>query len=302
MTQVSVVIASYNTREYLRACLNSLKSTLPQSSDVIVVDNASRDGSARMVVEEFQHVRIVRNPRNFGLAHALNQGIERARGAYVLFLNADTEIIGAAVKQMVAFLEQNLRYGAVAPRLVGHDGGTQRAHMRFPNLFTPLFYGTPAERWFPNSPELRRYFARDFNYDRDGDVQQPASVCLLMRRRALKREQTLDESLRVFFCDVDLCKRLRGAGWRIRYLSEARVLHHGSVSARRLEEFAPEWHDTRLAYYRKHYGKAGGWWVKACVGWAVVDHCVHELWRRAHGAEEEPLTPVWQTYTVFLRH
>src|SRR5687768_5607526 len=132
MTQLSVVVPSWNTRELLRACLESLKTTLPMSSEVIVVDNGSQDGSARMVQEEFQHVRLIKNPQNRGFAHATNQGVERARGAYVLFLNSDTVVQGNAVKAMVAFLEENVRYGAVAPRLVDTTGTTQRSHMRFP--------------------------------------------------------------------------------------------------------------------------------------------------------------------------
>ncbi len=302
MSQVTVIIHSCNTREALRACLNSLKTTLPMSSDVIVVDNGSTDGSLRMVTAEYGHVRLIKNQRNMGSAHAINQGIERARGAYVLLLSAETQVIGCAVKQMVAFLEHNLRYGAVAARLLGTDGSTHCTHMRFPRLLTPLFFRTPLERWDPHSGELARYFARDFDYDRDGDVEQPPAVGLLMRRKALKRDRPLDESMGLFFHDVDLCKRLSEAGWRIGYLAGACMLHRGSVRTRQFDEFEPEWHKNRLAYYRKHYGRAAGAWVKACVGWTVIDHSVQEFWRRAHGQEDEPLSPMWHTYALFLRH
>jgi len=302
VTQVSVIIPSWNTRELLRACLNSLKMNLPLSSEVIVIDNASRDGSAKMVAEEFRHVRLLRNQSNMGFAHATNQGVEMARGAYVLFLNTDTEVCGNAIKQLLAFLEENVRYGAVAPQLLNYDGSIQRAHMRFPNLLTPLCFGTPYQRWFPENREVRRYFANDFDYDQDGDVEQPPAACLLMRRKALKKTKPLDERLWLFFNDVDLCRRLWRAGWRIRYLSTAQVLHHGGMSTRQYEDFVPEWHRNRLTYYRKHYGRVGGWWVKACVGWVVADHFVRELWRRAHGQDDQPLLPVWQNFAVFLRN
>src|SRR5205814_9421752 len=105
------------------------------------------------------------------------------------------------------------------------------------------------------------------------------------------------------FChDLDLCQRLSRAGWRIGYLAGASVMHHGAVGTRQFEDFAPEWHENRLAYYRKHYGRWAGCWVKLCVGWTVIDHSVREFWRRAHGQADEPLTPVWQTYALFLRH
>ena len=302
MTLVTVIIPSWNTRELLAACLESLKTTLPLSSEVIVIDNASSDGSARMVAERFQHVRLLRNVRNLGFAAAANQGVALARGAYVLLLNPDAQVLGNAIKRMLTFLEDNLRYGAVAPRLLNPDGSTQRAHMRFPGLLTPLFHGTPLERWKPDNAELARYFARDFDYERDGEVEQPATACLLMRRRALKREKPLDEKLWLFFNDVDLCKRLWSAGWRIAYLADAHVLHHGGMSTSQFADFVPEWHKNRLEYYRKHHGRLGGWWVKACVGWTVLDHCLHELWRRAHGNGAEALAPVWQSYSVLLRH
>lgn len=301
MTLVSVVIPSWNTRELLRNCLESLKGSLPGSSEVLVIDNGSRDGSARMVHEQFPWVRLVKHPKNTGFAHACNVGCEMARGAYVLFLHTDTVLVGDTVRRLTQFLEDNPRYGAVAPRLFDTDGSTQRSHQRFPTLLTPLFLGTPLERWFPGNFEVRRYFAREFDYEIDGDVRQPASACFLMRRKALKTLRPLDESMWLFFSDVDLCKRLWSRGWRIRYLASSHVVHAGGMSTRQYGEFVPEWHKNRLAYYRKHYGRVAGWWVKTCVAWTLADHCVREFWRRAHGAVEEPLLPLWEDFALFLR-
>jgi len=301
MTVLSVLIPSWNTRELLRAALESLMTTLPPCSEVIVIDNASRDGSARMVHEQFPWVRLVKNQKNLGFSRACNQGVELARGAYVLFLNADTFVPGDAIKRLLAYLEENPRYGAAAPRLLNTDGSTQRAHMRLPNLWTALFFGTPLERFLPENLEVRRYFARDYDYERDGDVEQPPAACFLMRRKALKTLRPMDETLWLFFSDVDLCQRLRARGWRIRYLADAHVVHHGGMSTRQYPDFVPEWHRNRLSYYKKHWGRAGGWWLKACVGWTFADHCVREFWRRAHGAVEEPLAPLWADFALFLR-
>lgn len=301
MTVLSVVVPSCNTKSHLRACLESLKATLPLSSEVIVVDDASRDGSARMVADEFGHVRLLRNTQRIGIAAAMNQGLRTARGAYVLFLHADTRIQGNAVKQMVAFLESNLRYGAVAPRLVRPDGETRKEHMRLPNLWTPLFCGTPLQKALPANAELRRYFAADFDYEADGDVECPSSACLLMRRKALKRESAFDESMGVAFHDADLCSRLAEAGWRVGYLEGARVVHAGGLAARQRDDYAVEYHRNRLAFYRKHHGELAAWWVKACVGTTVLEHYVVEFYRRAEGWPEEPLSPVWEQFTGFLR-
>jgi len=302
MTQLTVVIPSWNTCGHLRVCLESLKTTLPLSSEVIVVDNGSTDGTPRMVQEQYPHVRLIRNPTNKGFAAATNQGIEAARGCYVLILDSDTKVLGASIRSMMAFLEQNLRYGAVAPRLVDPDGTTQAAHMRFPSWMTPVCQGTPLERYAPKSPELQRYFARDFDYETEGDVEQPSGVCLLMRRKALKRQKPMDESLWLYFADVDLCKRLWSAGWRIRYLPDAHVVHQGGASVRQFKDAAGEYQRNRLTYYRKHHGRVAGWWVKSCVAWTVADACVREYWRRAEGLPEQSLSPLIDTFQVFLKH
>lgn len=302
MTQLSVVIPSWNRRQALRACIESLKTTLPLSSEIIIVDNASSDGTVRMVLEQCPHVRLIKNATNLGFAAATNQGIAAARGAYVLLLNPETEIVGNAIRSMFAFLEQNLRYGACTPRLLDADGTTQRVHMRFPTLWTPLFVGTPFERMFPDGRELRRLRAGDFDYDESRDVEVASTTCLLMRKKALKRSRPLDEDLWLHYNAIDLCRRLWEASWRVRYLEDACVYHHGSAIPGPLEEFTGEYQENRLAYFRKHHGQTAGVWVKACVTWSVLDLCVREMWHRAQGNPEESLSPIWNSFQVFMKH
>ena len=105
MSSLSIIIPSWNTCDVLRNCLRSLETTLPASSEVIVIDNGSTDGSARMVAQNFPNVRLVRNTRNLGFAVACNQGVSLARGSYVLFLNSDTQIQGDALRRMMLFLD-----------------------------------------------------------------------------------------------------------------------------------------------------------------------------------------------------
>ncbi|MBL8862408.1 MAG: glycosyltransferase [Planctomycetes bacterium] len=301
MSTLSVVVASANAKRHLRACLESLEATLPMSSEVVVVDDASRDGTQRMVADDFPHFRLIRNAHPAGLPACLNQGARAARGAYVLFLHADTRVTGNALRAMVAFLEANLRYGAVVPRLVRPDGTTRRDHARLPGLWTPLLFGTPLERAFPGNAEVRRFLALDFDPEADGDVECPSGACLLMRRRALKKESAFDEAMGPAFHQADLCRRLSDAGWRIGYLADECVVHAGGVVARASEDYAGRYHRDRLAYYRKHYGEGAACWVKLCVAATVLEHYVLELYRRAEGWPEEPLLPVWEQFTGFLR-
>ncbi len=298
--ELSAVIPSWNTRELLEACLASLERAPKPATEVLVVDNGSTDGSAALVAERFPAVRLVRNEKNEGFARATNQGLGLARGRYALLLNSDTEIVGDALERLFRYLEEHRDYAAAAPRLVHPDGRTQRTVQEFPNLWTPLFFATPLERWFPNSRELRRYFIRDWPQEDSRDVDQPPAACLMLRRDALDRVGTLDEDLWLFFNDVDLARRLKQAGWRTRYLAEATVVHHVGASTSKFPRFVFEWQKNRLTYYRKHHGRAAGLWVKLCAMLAFADWTAAQLWKRVRGEKAEPLAPVARSFWSYL--
>ncbi len=299
--EISVVIPSWNTRELLDACLRSLARSPRPRAEVLVVDNGSSDGSPDHVARSFPAAILVRNERNEGFARACNQGIRLAQGRYVLLLNSDTEILGDALECLFDFLESRPEYGAAAPRLVHEDGRTQRTLQAFPNLWTPLFFATPLERWFPRSPELERYFLRDWDQESSADVDQPPAACLLLRREVLDRIGLFDEELWLFFNDVDLAKRMQAAGWKTRYLAEARVLHHVGASTSKFAGFVCEWQKNRLAYYRKHHGRLAGVWVKLCATLAFVDWALRQVVRRWLRRAGEPIGPTARLFLAYLR-
>ncbi|HTF90443.1 MAG TPA: glycosyltransferase family 2 protein [Planctomycetota bacterium] len=302
MNEVAVVIPAWNTRELLSSCLFALeKSSVPL--EIVVVDNHSSDGSAEMVEREHPRARLLRNPENRGFAAASNQGIAATTAPFVLLLNSDTEVAPDAVARLLRFLEQNPSYAAAAPRLLNPDGSTQRACMNFPSLGTALWFGTPLERWFPHSAELERYFARSFDHEHDSDVDQPPAAALLLRRAALERVGLLDESMFLYFNDVDLSKRLAAAGWCSRFLRDARVVHVGGASTRQFGLRLERWHLDRLRYYRKHHGWFAGPWVKAATSLAWIDFAVRSLWRRfvpGSAAPSDPIGPVTRAFLRFL--
>lgn len=300
-SEVSVVICASNQREALRGCLESLKLALPLSSETLVVDNASTDGTQRMIVDQYEHVRLLRNDQDEGVAAATNRAVAMTRGAYVLLLDPRIQLYPGAVNEMVAYLETNLRHGAVAPRLLRMDGSTVASHGRLPTMQTALWLGTPLERWKPRNREVARTFACDFDYARDGIVQQTSTRCLLMRRKALKRTFTMDERLYPHFHEEDFCARVREAGWRIGYASGILALDAYGVGERKYPDLSPEWHAQRLAWYRIHHGRHAGWWVKACVGWTLADRLAREVRRRINGIREEPILPVWREYSAVLK-
>jgi len=298
--EISVVIPSWNTREYLAECLRTLGAADKPSTEVIVIENASADGSAEFVAEHHPEVQLVRNAINEGFARGSNQGMRLARGRYVLLLNTDTEMYPDALRRLYDFLEQNPAYGAVAPRLVHRDGRTQKTVQDFPTLWTALFFSTPLERWFPNSPELRRYYITGWEQEDSRDVAQPPAACLLVRRAVLDQIGLFDEDLWLLYNDVDFSKRMQAAGWKTRYLAEAKVVHHVGGSTSKFAEFVTTWQKDRLRYYRKHHGRFGAWWLKGCVTFTFADWILRQWGKRRRGEPFELVRPMLAYYRKFL--
>jgi GT2 family glycosyltransferase len=300
-TTVSVVMPSWNTRELTRIALEHLLRSDRPVQQVIVVDNGSADGSPELIAERFPEVQLLRNARNEGFAVACNQGLARATGELVLLLNTDTELAPDALSKLVAWLDGHPDYAAAAPRLVHARGGTQATCMAFPGLLTPLFYDPPLRRWWPESPELRRYYLRSWDQESSRDVDQPPAAVLLVRRAVFVELGGFDEALWLFFNDVDLSKRLARAGWRTRYVAEATVVHHVGASTAKFGNFLSEWQRNRLHYYRKHFGRWVGPWVKFCVGLTWFDHWLRQWWRARRGREHEDTREVSRNFREFLR-
>lgn len=263
---LSVVVLSWNTQALTLACLRALFGEMHKHArEVIVVDNGSHDGSAAAIAAEFPQVRLVRNPDNRLYAAGNNQGAAVARGTYVCTLNSDTEVQPGALDRLVDYLAEHPDYGAVAPMLRDPDGSVQRACMRFPTYGSALCYDSWWGTFWPGRGIVARYEMHDFDHLHDLDVDQPPGACCMLRTAEWRALGGFDETLSLFFNDVDLCKRLWRSGRRIRYLTSAVVLHHRGASTRNFARMLVLWHKNRLAYYRKHHGVLGVAWVRLCV-------------------------------------
>lgn len=300
--KLSIVIPSWNTRELLRVCLRTIDEAEKPACEVIVVDNDSKDNSADMVAADFPDVKLFRNDTNEGFAKGCNRGIAEATGEYILLHNADTEVYPDSLALMIGYLDAHQGHGAAAPRLVNADGSTQGGCMAFPSFWTPLFFGTPLERWSPDSLELKRYFLRGFDHETDCDIAQPPAACLLVRKSVLDEIGPFDEKLWLFFNDVDLSLRLAQAGYKTRFVKDAKVMHHVGASTSQFGGMHVEWQKNRLYYYRKHFGRLAGLWVKLCVIWTFADFAGAQVWRRVFGKDKpQPVRPLWDALKTFLR-
>ncbi len=255
---VSVVIVSYRSREHLPACLDSVRQSLAASQlsgEVIVVDNASPDGSAQLVATHYPWVRLVANPTNRGFAAAANQGMRLARGRVVVLLNPDTRLVGDALGRLVRFLDEHPTAGAVGPRLRYPDGRTQPSRRRFPTVLTGFLESTLVQDYWRDNWILRRYYVADRSDDDLQEVDWLVGACLAIRRQALATVGLLDERFFLYSEEVEWFWRLRRAGWRVYYLPEAEVVHVEGGSSEPESAFRQVAFDTaKVQLFRSMYG------------------------------------------------
>ena len=251
---LSIVIVNWNVRDLLRRCLDSIYKAGAPRLEVIVVDNASSDDSVEMVRAGFPTAVLLSNAQNAGFPAGNNQGFAAARGRYVMTLNPDTEIVGDALAEMTAYLDVHHDVGALGPQLLNSDGSVQSSRRRFPTFATALFESTWLQGIAP-----RRVLAAYFVDDRPADVTQEVDwvtgACIVVRRDALESVGGFDEAFFMYSEELDWCKRIKSAGWKIVYLPEAKVIHHvGKSSEQAVAARHIHFQTSKVRYFRKHHG------------------------------------------------
>ena len=262
-SNVSVVIVTWNSRETVEECLKSL---LPQVSEILVVDNASKDGTAGFIVKNFPKIKLVKNKKNIGFAKAVNQGIRRARSKYILMLNPDTVVKEGALERMVEFADSDSKIGIVGPKLLSPDGTVQKEVQRFPTLLPMIFWLFRLHRIppFPDLPPLRGFLLRDFDYEKTQEAEHLMGAALLLRRKMLDElvsssrgrwaSGPFDENFWLWFEETDLEKRAKDAGWKVVYYPKAEVIHQVGESTRKMNPFRLQyiWNNSLRHYFKKH--------------------------------------------------
>lgn len=253
--RVSIVVISYNSAAWLPGCLDSLADL---DAEIVVIDNASSDGSVEAASRP--GVRVIANAENRGFAGAANQGTSCTSGDYLLFLNPDSVLLdnfGA----LIAALDSDPQCGAACGLLMGADGGPQTGFnfRSFPTFSALALELLGINRLWPGNPVNRRYRCMDMPLDRPAIVDQPPGACLLVRRTALEQVGGWDETFApVWFEDVDLCLRLRKRGFHARFEPASHWHHFGahSVSAISFAEKQFFWYRNLVGFVRKHFGSA----------------------------------------------
>ena len=266
---LSVIIVSYNTRDLLRGCLASVIPTLSSrlSHEVLVVDNASTDGSAAMVQDAFPQVRLLINKENRGFAAANNQALGQSRGRHAILLNPDTVVREGALDGMVKFLDERAQVGVVGPRLLYPDSGFQHSAFTFPTLPMIFLDFFALNHRLINSRLNGRYPRALYEAGEPFLVDHPLGAGLMVRREAIEKVGLLDEGFFIYCEEIDWCMRIKKAGWEIYCFPQAEIVHYvGQSTSQSQDEMFVELHKSRYRLYQKHYGR----WFRRTARWIVL--------------------------------
>lgn len=256
MIDVSIVIVTYNREDLLEQCLHSLK-VLKVEAETIVVDNASTDGTVKMIRTKFPEVKIIENGMNERFARANNAGIRQAGGRHVFLLNNDTEVHPGAIEYLCEYLDKNNDVGMVGPQLLNPDGTIQPSCHKFPSLWTHCCDMLALDRLFPKVRMLSTTVMAYFDHRTMMEVDHVTAAAAMVRSETLKRIGLFDEALSIYYNDLELSFRMKSAGWKTIFLPAVQVLHYGGQTANALKmswEYFEEQYKNIFYYYRKVYG------------------------------------------------
>lgn len=270
---LSIVIVAWNDWEKLEKCLTSIyRSALP-AFEVLVVDNASSDGTPEKLRAQFSSVELHCNSRNVGHSKAVNYGFGCARGDFILLLDQDTVLIRDCVNRMLDFLRRWPEADLVAPRTFNADGTIQESARSFPSAMSGLFGRRSAlTRWFPSNPISRRYLARQFLAATEPfEVDSVSGACMLFHRRLLSQAGPWDERYFAYWNDIDWCYRLRAAGRRIFCLPGAEIVHDETSTSDKGQQPSRIWlfHCNAHRLYT-HWQTLGYWDPRAVLAGAAL--------------------------------
>ncbi len=301
MVDISIIIVSWNTKDILYGCLKSVsEQTKNIDYEIIVVDNASTDGSVEMVKKNFPAVILVENSKNRGFAAANNQGIAVAKGRYVLLLNSDTIIINDAISKTVSVADNNPDAAVVACKVLNPDGSLQPTCFMFPSILNMVLSSSYLYKLLPRS----RFFGREQMtwWDRN-DVRQVDVVTgcfMLVRQTAIERVGLLDEQYFMYGEETDWCYCFKQAGWKVMFTPVGEIIHLGNQSSKsHPASMLLQLRGSILIFMKKHHGPMG--YAFACVLVCAFFALRVPIWAFLALVPGRKQKNAWQRCCVYLR-
>jgi GT2 family glycosyltransferase len=274
---LSVCIVNWNTRQDLEQAITSVLHSDPELKlEVVVLDNASSDGSPEMIREQFPSVKLLRSAENLGFAKGYNRAADEAEGRHILMLNPDTVVRPRALGALVGLLDSRQDAGAAAPRLLNSDGTIQYSCRRLPGPMAAILRNTLIGRLAPNNRFTRDYLMADWDHKTIRQVDWVSGAAICIRRETWSEVGGFDEGYFMYAEDIDWCLRAQQAGWRIYYVPESAIVHHiGRSSDQRPMPMVVEFHRSMARFYHRHYAHrwplglrwlpVAGIWTRAAV-------------------------------------
>ncbi len=272
MLDLGIIIVNWNTRDLLRDCLKSIAASEGDFSQrIVVVDNASTDGSADMVRQEFPAVSLIASPSNDGFGFANNKGL-RSLGLdagctssaprYALVLNPDTVLPPTALHEMIAYMDADPKIGIAGPRLVMLDGNLDVACRRsFPSPEISFYRMVGLSKLFPKTRLFGRYNMTYLDPALETEVDSVVGAFMMVRREAISRVGLFDEDFWMYGEDLDWAFRIKTAGWKVMYNPAVKVTHVKRAASRQSRRAQHEFYRAMLIFYRKHYRATTPWWL-----------------------------------------
>ncbi len=251
---LSIIIVSWKVKDLLQSCLKSIfEETENISFEVILIDNASQDGTVEMVREKFPSVLLMGSKENLGFAKGNNIAIPGAKGRYVLLLNPDTFILDRALEKMARFMDAHSEYDACGCKLLYPDGTLQESCRRFPGFWSQFFILLKLHNFFPRWACIGKYYMKDFKYDEVCEVDQVMGACLMARKGVFEKVGLLDEHFWAWFEEVDWCLRLKKTGGKLVFFPGAEIIHHKGQSFNQYWRRQWLFNTSMLTYFKKHH-------------------------------------------------
>jgi GT2 family glycosyltransferase len=261
---LSVIVVSFNTRDVLRRSLEiAIRELENLRGEILVVDNQSSDGSAEMVARDFPSVRLIVSDTNLGFAGANNVAFREARGRFFILLNSDAFLEAGSLSKALKYGESDPTLGCGGAKLIGRDGSWQPSQRSFPSLLNKFLMISGLSAKYPGSKFFGRVDKTWADDNESADADWVPGAFAILPRAALETVGFFDEDFFLYYEEVDLCRRLRLAGYRVRYLPDIRVVHIGGESARAGGDKAVSEAGSQITlwrlrseflYYRKHHG------------------------------------------------
>jgi GT2 family glycosyltransferase len=259
MTEVSVIIVTWNSESEIENCVNSVignSENFPESAlELIIIDNNSTDGTLdKLNSIKYNYLQVYKNDTNLGFTKAVNQGIKLSNGKNIFLINPDTVLSHNVIKQLSGFLDTHGECAACTPLMLNEDGNVQHSIRNFPTYWGMYCEFTLLAYIFPKSRLFGKWKMNFFDYSKDADVNQPMAAALMIKKSVLDKIGIMDERFEMFFNDVDLCKRIIDSGLKIRFLKDTAVTHKKGASIYRdRAKMIRIWNKDCAKYFEKQH-------------------------------------------------